>query len=272
MEKETIESLINFGITGGLIGIFGWVTKSLIDRNKSMTETFEEFKSLILREKTQAIDYEQNKSKLELQSKDIELRQKGSELELLITRFKSQEEDHKRQIETLKITSSEDVITAQKKIIDNLNLALDKARESQEEGVEREQLEAELVKNIQGIVSSLGTYKDRKKNDLIAADWVRKKSQSLTTLSSQSIPENVRELTEEFEKDIANLIDWLHRSLIDGDPQSDEVVITTNLPKQNYENAIEELRQYSKQNLEKEVFEALDFYLEDLIKKIQAST
>lgn len=283
MEKE----ILNFAVISALIGIFTWVTKNLLDtnkdllaKNKSTTEHFNESLSRIEKEKTLAIDTEQKKFQLELQKKDIELQKKDSEMEILKARYNALEENYKIEKEILSGMASQSLFDHLKKTKEDLESALEEVRQSlQQEGVEKEQLQqklAELEKSIQAVsildVSKIKKYEYRLKNDLIAANWLSEQSQSLTTLLSQSIPENFRELTEQFKKDIANLIDWLHRSLNDGDPQSDEVVITTNLPKINYENVIEELRRYSRQHLVKEVFEALDFYLEDLIKKIKAST
>jgi hypothetical protein len=270
MEKETVESVINFAMISGLLGIFGWVTKSLIDQNKSTASTFEQFKSLLDREKTVAIENERSKYQIELHKKD-------AELEILKLRYNSLEEDNKREIERLSRITSQGLIDHLTLTKNNLESALTEVRqELTKKGIEEDELKQKLAKLEQSIqtvsvldVSKIKRYESRLENDLIAADWLNEQSQNLISRFSQSMHNYGDEIYKEFKKDIASIIDWLRRSLTDGDPQSDEVVVTATLPKADYDNVIEEIRQYGQQNLSEEPFNALDFYLKAIVLKIK---
>jgi DNA repair exonuclease SbcCD ATPase subunit len=266
MDKETI----NFVIISGLIGIFGWVTKTLIDQNKSAQSLFDRVQSQIEKEKNSTIDMERKKHEIELQKVNQELNacQQQHHQEL---KYKDLE------IQSLKERIAPEVFDSYKRSIEQLQEAI-KDYESQlkTKGVENERLKQKLsefrntVQSFSNLSSqNIQTYTDWASDDTRTVTWLTDHQEQLAATIIQEPSISFPEQAESFKQDMIKCLGWLRRSIYDGDYRPDEVFITTNLPKTAYVKALNVLKEKSRQDLTQQAYESFEVYLNCLIEKIQ---
>jgi DNA repair exonuclease SbcCD ATPase subunit len=266
-----IEKLIPLATLTGLVGIFGYITKSLTDLNQRMKDTYEQLKNLIEREKTHEMENLKAKQQLDIKEWELKMRDKENELS-----------DLKREYEFRKQITSEETMETVKNAKNALQQAFEQLKQQLEEkAAENENIRFELEQatkkfelqfqnGINNLEQELEEHKNRLENCKLAAKWLARSQEDFVKEASDRVLDNNHlQDVKQFVQDIKNYIDWICYSLPNGGPlPMNKLGITTVLPVSAYVDIFELIKNKSCQELNEKVAEELKLYLDHLIEEL----